>query len=457
MRIRPVHAATTAVLFAALAVLSAPAASAVTIDGHEMLPLSVVGPTANSNIVNYVDYEAVTIADPGDCPTGSDSVLILSLPGQYNKPGGKIATRPMDNGGIIAGNNMGIGRLLVAEPGMAGALDTFKRSHDTYYWLSISCWTNPTTEAPGAPVWLTTLKKLSLAEEAAAHLDSQNSGGAYMIIPFVVPPAQTAPAAPVRVVVTPGVESLTASWPTVYADPAVTGYQVSVTAGGAPIDGSPFPADATATSTVVDGLTGRTAYTVTVKATNSVGDGAASPPATVTALPWSFGLKPITAEVVVPAPSNTITMSVSATGTASLGTAVEQDDGSFTATGTLGDVTVTEDRAGLSSNSGWQLRATVADFTGSTAGSGFSFAQLGSTPKLGAGTLAMGPSGGSGVIAGPAEPGGAAPALRFLASSGSSTNQGHSGIVNADLSLVVPKNTPDGTYSTTITVDLIKF
>jgi Fibronectin type III domain len=258
--------------------------------------------------------------------------------------------------------------------------------------------------------------------------------------------AQLPPVRPVGVKVTPAYSSLVVSWGAVTADPAVTGYKVQVL-GSPKITGSPFAAGATATSAVVSGLEPATTYTVSVSATNSLADSPYSMSATAKTLATiKYVASSVTAQVVLAEPvPGTITLEVPSLGAVHLGTAVQQADGTFTAAGKIG-ATVTDARPPFEQTY-WNLQATVADFTATSGGAKFSSAQLRSAvPTLTASTPnAL-------VTVGPAYQLGSQPGSRQLADG----VKGASGTVNADLSLVVPKYTAEGSYTSVITMDLVK-
>jgi hypothetical protein len=325
-------------------------------------------------------------------------------------------------------------------------------SYDVSYSFSVSCWNAEVVQdgvgvqTPGTPVYLTTVKKISLAESQVLY-GAAGKVGYYRIVPLQVV-TESAPAAPAGVTATATEGALTANWGAVSATPAVTGYKVYVTAGGTPIAGSPFTAAATAISLSVPGLSAGTTYTVSVSATNSVGDSPAS--TTATAIPnpvpdviLSTGT--VTAQVIVAASTaGTISMTVPLSGVADLGKAADQPNGTRTASGTLGAVTVSDLRVDAEKTP-WKVQATTDNFNPlvGTVGA-FSSTSLGSAPRV--------TSTGTGVVAGPAQPATTAPLLRLLASG----TKGASGTVDADLSLVVPVGTPVGTYTSKITIDLVK-
>jgi hypothetical protein len=464
MRIRRRLAAGTAVVFAALGVLSpAPVASAATIGvGHELLPLSI---TTNTDPARY--NEVVNAITPPACPAGSVQMRALSLPGDEltptkwvtwgqtrlpNAATGAVVLDPTDLSidslwfsalsGYNSGGSKGAGSPWLLAWG----------SYDVSYSFSVSCWNAEVVQdgvgvqTPGTPVYLTTVKKISLAESQVLY-GAAGKVGYYRIVPLQVV-TESAPAAPAGVTATATEGALTANWGAVSATPAVTGYKVYVTAGGTPIAGSPFTAAATAISLSVPGLSAGTTYTVSVSATNSVGDSPAS--TTATAIPnpipdviLSTGT--VTAQVIVAASTaGTISMTVPLSGVADLGKAADQPNGTRTASGTLGAVTVSDLRVDAEKTP-WKVQATTDNFNPlvGTVGA-FSSTSLGSAPRV--------TSTGTGVVAGPAQPATTAPLLRLLASG----TKGASGTVDADLSLVVPVGTPVGTYTSKITIDLVK-
>jgi Fibronectin type III domain len=565
MRIRRRLAAGTAVVFAALAVLSsAPAASAETIDGHEVLPLQVipVGPSpgaAGGLAVWNMATNPVAITKPGDCPVDSSARAYISLPGdELAGPVSRNGTffagqeqhrwlllKAYDLGSSVTPTGDGMRGLsyagafgnIIAPDGVAAGTqyDKFLNGYDTTYSLSWSCWRREgayDVPTPGAPLWKTSMKKISLAESktlfpavtagtpgyytltqhqsppstptnvkatrtpsalkaswgavtafpaltaykvhvtaggtpvtgspftAAATATSLEVPGLSVTTAYSVsvvasnalgdgPVSATStdtpllPAAPVGVTATPTPAALTASWVAVTANPAVSGYKVFVTAGGAPVTGSPFTVAAPATSVVVPDLRSDTAYAVSVVATNALGDGPASFTATATPLPVILRDGTITSHVMVAATTGgTISMTVTASG-ANLGTAVDQTDRTRIASGTLGEVRVSDLRV-AAQQTPWKVQATTAPtFAPTIAGpAGFNSKALGSAPKVT----------GAGVTPGPVQTAGTASMLRLLANG----TGGASGTADANLSLVVPVGYGVGTYTSVITIDLVK-
>ncbi|WP_029150745.1 HtaA domain-containing protein [Microbacterium indicum] len=128
-----------------------------------------------------------------------------------------------------------------------------------------------------------------------------------------------------------------------------------------------------------------------------------------------------------------------------LGTATDQGDGSFVATGTLNPVTVTDTRAGGTGSYGWSLGATVSDFT-SSAGS-FDASHLAWTPKVTATDAAL-----ESIVVGTASTD-----LSGTASDNvlATANAAVSAELGADLTLSVPTSTPAGDYRATVTISSI--
>lgn len=275
------------------------------------------------------------------------------------------------------------------------------------------------------------------------HFDGE---GNWSVVGGEPDPEPTAPSVPTNVIVTPGQASLTVSWNAVTATPAVTGYQIAVTAGGTPVTGSPFSAGAGDTSAVISGLTGGTEYSVTVTAINSVGSSAPSAPVTgtPTAAPETVDTGDIAATVTVPtAATEALSLQVPSSGVAALGTAVEKPNGDFEANGDLGTIGVTDTRA-EATQTPWTVQATVRDFA------------LDSNPDVKIGAAQLGSAvtvTGTGVTKGADQAAGSAAAVRVLAQG---VKGATSGSIETDLNLLVPKGTTDGAYTSTITIDLIK-
>lgn len=132
---------------------------------------------------------------------------------------------------------------------------------------------------------------------------------------------------------------------------------------------------------------------------------------------------------------------------ADLGTATAEG-GNFVATGSLTNIVVTDTRTGGTSPYTWSISGQASDFA-STGGGSFSADLLGWTPKVveGGATVAKGadvPSsrlGGAGLAS-----------SRVLASSTAAA----SATVGADLSLVIPGDTPAGAYTSKLTVTALQ-
>lgn len=127
-----------------------------------------------------------------------------------------------------------------------------------------------------------------------------------------------------------------------------------------------------------------------------------------------------------------------------LGTATTSGS-TFTATGALNDVVVTDTRAGGTGAYSWSISGQVADFTSGSAS--FSGAFLGWTPKVVSGAATAGNAVTSTQIGGTG-----LGAASVLASSSAAT----SATVGADLSLVIPGSTAAGDYKTTLTLTAVQ-
>ncbi|KFF59451.1 hypothetical protein JF66_11220 [Cryobacterium sp. MLB-32] len=119
-----------------------------------------------------------------------------------------------------------------------------------------------------------------------------------------------------------------------------------------------------------------------------------------------------------------------------------------TTTGSLGDITVNDGR--IVSRNGWDLSATVADFTNSVDPSTtISKSQLGVVPKLVvAGTAATGVSAAAAQVAGLASG-------SYAFASGAAANTVGDSVFNADLTFVAPQNKAAGTYTSTMTLTVV--
>ncbi|GII56958.1 hypothetical protein Pth03_53470 [Planotetraspora thailandica] len=430
-----------AMVAAALGVATVMAASpayADPITGHEIRQFQITPQTSPLRLTST----PITIVDPDACASGK-AFVALTRPGDELTPNKWIRYSFDQHATSDSSLRNYTGLSLVVN---VDESNLFLTEYGSSWSVVRSCWTTgdgavlPTegSLAAGSPVYMVTVKKLTEAE-AAAHLGGTAAPAWATLVP-VGGPVQAVPTAPTGVTVTPGQGSLAVSWDAVTANPAVSGYKIAVTAGGTPVAGSPFTAGAGDTRAVISGLTDGTEYTVKVTATNSLGDGPAS--AAVTGTPTeNLGSGTVDVKVDVPVSAGTITLQVPASG-ADLGRAAEQQDGTFTASGQLGEVTV-NDRRPQAERTPWSLQATVDDFVSTTdATKKIPFAQLGSAPAVT----------GAGLTAGPAQTAGQGQATRLLANA----TAGSSGSVNTNLSLVVPRDTPNGTYGTTVTVDLIK-
>ena len=117
------------------------------------------------------------------------------------------------------------------------------------------------------------------------------------------------------------------------------------------------------------------------------------------------------------------------------------DGSSFTSTGVLSPVTVTDDRPG---SPGWSVKAQVTDFSGT--GASIDGSSLGWAPSI--------TSGGTGVIAGPSVAAGTDPGLAgsaVLATAPPGQGAGTTEL-GAGLTLRAPSGTPSGSYIATLTL-----
>ncbi|GII56956.1 hypothetical protein Pth03_53450 [Planotetraspora thailandica] len=413
------------------------------IEGHEIRQFQITPQTSPLR----VNSTPITIVDPEACASGT-AYVALTRPGNELTPSKWIRFSTDQHATSDSSLRNYTGASSVADTNESNA---FLLEYGTSWSVVRSCWTSgsfttPPSEgtlAPGSPVYMVTVKKLTEAE-AAAHLGGTAAPAWATLVP-VVGSEEAVPTAPTRVTVAPGDQSLAVSWDAVTANPAVSGYKIAVTAGGTPVAGSPFAAGAGETRAVINGLAAGTQYTVTVTATNSLGDGPAS--ASVTGIP-NFSSGRVAVKVDVPVSGyGSLSLRVPTSGVADLGNAVEQGDGTFRASGRLGEITVTDRRVPID-RTPWSLQATVSDFVSTAdATKKFSSAQLGSAPTVT----------GAGLTAGPAQAAGSGQETRLLANAVAGSSGGTAtATVNADLSLVVPRGITKGTYRSTMTVDLIK-
>ncbi|MET0956024.1 MAG: hypothetical protein ABWY68_08730 [Cryobacterium sp.] len=151
----------------------------------------------------------------------------------------------------------------------------------------------------------------------------------------------------------------------------------------------------------------------------------------------------VTVPVVAEEPSTgSFGWSFDSTAAVSLGTAV-QTGSTFTATGALNTVSVTDTRTGGSTPYSWTVSGQVSDFT--SGASSFDAGYLGWTPALA--TPVAGVSAGSAVTSTVSGGTGLAGSATLASSSVAA-----SASANAALALVIPDSTPAGSYSATLTV-----
>ncbi len=144
--------------------------------------------------------------------------------------------------------------------------------------------------------------------------------------------------------------------------------------------------------------------------------------------------------VTTPTTPEEFKWSIAGTGAVNLGSAQQNQAGSFAATGALPTITVTDTRSG---QSGWSLSGSVSGFT-SGAGS-FAASALGWAPALANNTVGAA----AGAAVAPAAPGLGSSAV--LASVGNGHTAG-SVDVNAALNLLAPAGTATGSYTSTLTI-----
>ncbi|NMO13307.1 hypothetical protein HPC49_15380 [Pyxidicoccus fallax] len=195
------------------------------------------------------------------------------------------------------------------------------------------------------------------------HVTATNGTGAGLASEPVFATPRTVPGAPTQVRATAGNRSALVEWsaPDDNGGSDVTGYTLTVEAGGTVVE----TRETSATSLTVTGLTNGTTYRFTVTATNGVGTGAASSP--VSAVPQSLPGAPTGLAV---SPGNT---QVSLTWTA------PQDNGGNPLTGYV--VTVRSGGAVVRTQDATTTNATV---TGLTNGTAYSFT-VSATTSVGTG------------------------------------------------------------------------
>jgi hypothetical protein len=150
----------------------------------------------------------------------------------------------------------------------------------------------------------------------------------------------------------------------------------------------------------------------------------------------------VTVPTVAAPPTGTFGWSFASTDAVSLGTAI-QAGSTFTATGALNTISVTDTRSGGAATYGWSISGQVSNFT--SGAKSFTAGYLGWTPSLV--TPATGVTAGSPVTS--TVSGGAG--LGTSATLATSTAAA-SADINAGLSLVIPTSTTSGDYIATLTV-----
>jgi hypothetical protein len=195
----------------------------------------------------------------------------------------------------------------------------------------------------------------------------------------------------------------------------------SLTAGGHQITAVFTPTDATAFS-------GSTSNSASVTVTSSL-------------------VQPETINVNIPSAEGILVLTVSSTPVQMSQAVLSADSTTFSSTGTLGDVTVSDGRN--QSHPGWRVTGQVSDFTNGTNtidGNG-----LGWTPSI------KTPNAANDVVAGPAVAAGSNPGLKQgsgLASAAAAKGLGTT-VLSAALSLTAPSSTAAGSYSATLTITAI--
>ncbi|WP_208322739.1 Ig-like domain-containing protein [Salinibacterium sp. ZJ454] len=227
--------------------------------------------------------------------------------------------------------------------------------------------------------------------------------------------------------------------------PAATG-TVTFKQGGTAI-GSPVAVSAGAASLPMSGLTPNTAHSFTAEYSGDATHEASTGTVSFNTLPAADGSESDVNLTVPAAESDEPTglkISVKPDAVTLSGAAARTAGSPWTATGSLGNVTVNDDRREATAQ-GWTLSGKAADFTGSgtAAGSSIAASSLGWTPAKvsGAGTEGSASTDLS--------------ASRTLATGIASATSNVQTTVGAALSLVVPADKQAGAYSSKITLILI--
>jgi hypothetical protein len=175
--------------------------------------------------------------------------------------------------------------------------------------------------------------------------------------------------------------------------------------------------------------------------------GSTSPVFTVTVSSTSGNTQTETINVNVPSSEGAFVMTVSSTPVQMSAAVLSADSTTFTSTGTLGAVTVSDGRN--QSAPGWRISGQVSDFANGT--KTIDGNSLGWTPTITTANAA------NDVTAGPAVAAGANPGLKQgsgLASAAAAKGVG-STVIGANLALTAPATTAAGTYSATLTITAV--
>jgi hypothetical protein len=230
--------------------------------------------------------------------------------------------------------------------------------------------------------------------------------------------------------------------------PAAAAGHVNFLDGTTPLPGSPVTVTG-GTAQLAAPLSGQRAHNITASFvpddTTKFGASSGTTSVTVT----GGNVQTETINVSVPQSEGPFIMTVSGT-PVSLGTAaLSSDFTKFTASGTLGDVTISDERN--QSVPGWSISGAVGDFRTSGNTHSFPGRDLGWTPSV----KTQNPAGD--VVAGSAVTPGTNPGLSAasgLASAGAGHGL-HTSVLSAILSLVIPSSTAAGDYTATMTITAI--